>query len=95
MSRIYKFPEVLALDKRIKKTTKGMHGVSLTVRDKFEKDSSYYEFLVGDNSGPDRYVNIYTYLLEKNTRIIKVYNHNDGAIMKLEEWRKLRDKESK
>jgi len=54
MERILKFPEVEAINKQISNSSKGVHGVSIIVRDEFEGDTAYYDFMVEDNSHEDR-----------------------------------------
>jgi hypothetical protein len=87
---ISKFPEVEAIKKQIDKNSKSTHGVSFMVHDEFNSDTSYYLIEVGDNSHDDKYVNVYDFLLEKQTGQIKAYDHLSGAIMSLQEWRKSR-----
>ena len=90
MDKIFKFPEVQAINRQINKATKGAHGVSIMVSDEFDGDTSYYHFKVGDNSNDYMYHNIYDFLLEKNTGKIKVYESVSDSIMNLKDWRKSR-----
>jgi len=90
MDKIFKFPEVQAINKQIDKTSKGTHGVSIMVHDEFKGDTSYYHFMVGDNSNEDRYMNVYDFLLDKKTGQIKAYDPSLDSIMNLQDWRKTR-----
>lgn len=90
MDEILKFPEVEAITKQINKMSKGTHGASIMVYDEFNGDTSYYDFMVGDNSREDRYVNIFHFLLEKKTGQIKAYDPSLDSIMSLQNWRKMR-----
>ena len=90
MDKIFKFPEVEAINKQIAKTSNGTHGVSIMVHDEFEGDTSYYNFMVGDGSHGDRYVNAFNFLLEKKTGQIKAYNPLLDSIMSLRDWRSTR-----
>ena len=90
MDKIFKFPEVEAINKQIDKTSKGTHGISIMVRDEFKGDSSYYHFMVGDNSHEDRYSNIFDFLVEKETWQIKAYAPSLNSIISLQDWRKAR-----
>ena len=90
MDKIFKFPEVEAVNKQIDKTSNGKHGVSIMVRDEFNGDTSYYHFMVGDNSHEDRYMNVYDFLLEKKTGQIKAYDPSLDSIINLQIWRKHR-----
>jgi hypothetical protein len=90
MDEIFKFPEVEAINKQIDNTSKGTHGVSIMIHDEFNGDTSYYHFMVGDNSRKDRYVNIFNFLLEKKTGQIKAYDPSLDSIMTLQDWRKTR-----
>jgi hypothetical protein len=90
MDKIFKFPEVEAINKQINQTSKGKRGVSIMVHDEFEGDASYYNFMVGDNSRDDRYVTIFNFILEKKTGEIKAYDPVSDSIMTLKEWRKTR-----
>lgn len=91
MNKIFKFPEVEAINKQISEASKGRHGVAIIVSDKFNDDTAYYNFKVGDNSHEDRYSNIYNFLLEKKTGQIKVYDPVTDSIMSLKDWRKTRN----
>ena len=73
MKLIFKFPEVDAINTQIDRRSNGAHGVSMTVHDEFNGDTSYYRCAVGDNSLEDRYVNFFNFLLDKKTNEIKVY----------------------
>lgn len=90
MDEIFKFPEVEAINKQIIKTSKGTHGVSIQVHDEFERDTSYYNFMVGDNSHEDRYVNVFNFLLDKKSGQIKAYDPVLDSVMSLKDWRKAR-----
>jgi hypothetical protein len=90
MNTIYNFPEVKELDKLIRKSSKGAHGVSFIVEDEFEGDTSYYHFSVGDNSHEEKYEKIFDFLLEKKTGQIKVYDSAKDSIMSVQAWRKLK-----
>jgi len=90
MERIFKFPEVEATNRQISNTSKGAHGVSIMVHEEFEGDTAYYDFMVGDNSRKDRYVNIFNFLLDKRTGEIKAYDPLLDSIMSLQDWRKTR-----
>jgi hypothetical protein len=90
MDKIFKLPEVAAVNKKIDKTSKGAHGVSIMVHDEFNGDTSYYHFMVGDNSHEDRYINVYDFLLDKKTGQIKVYDTVTDSIMSLKDWRRTR-----
>jgi len=91
MDKIFKFPEVQAINKQIDKNSKGTHGVSIMVEDEFDEDTSYYHFRIGDNSHEERYENIYDFLLEKKTGQIKVYDPVSDSILSLKDWRKNRN----
>src|SRR3954465_8543039 len=43
MDKIFKFPEVQAINKQINKNSKGTHGVSIMVHDEFNGDTSYFD----------------------------------------------------
>lgn len=88
MDKIFKFPEVQAINRQIQKTSKGKHGVSFMVRDEFNNDTSFYLFMVGDNSHEDRYRNVYNFVLDKKTGQIKAYDALLDSIMSLDDWRK-------
>jgi hypothetical protein len=90
MDKIFKFPEVEAINKQIDKTTNGKHGVSIMVHDQFNGDTSFYHFRVGDNSHEDRYVNVFDFLLYKQTNEIKAYDPTLDTVLSLQEWRKTR-----
>jgi len=90
MDKIFKFPEVEAVTKQIKENNKGTHSASIMVYDEFNGDTSYYHFMVGDNSHEDRYMNIYDFLLDKKTGQIKAYDPSLDSIMNLLDWRKAR-----
>jgi hypothetical protein len=90
MDKIFKFPEVQIVDKQIRKKSEGLHGVAIMVRDEFQADTAYYDFMVGDNSHEDRYVNMFNFILEKKTGQIKVYDSITDSIMNLKDWRKTR-----
>ena len=90
MDKIVKYPEVKYINEQIDKSSNGKHGVAFFVHDEFEGDTSYYDFEVGDNSHEDRYVNIYNFLLEKKTGLIKVYDPSSDSILSLKDWRKKR-----
>lgn len=90
MDKIFKFPEVEAINKQIEKTSKGTHGVSIIVHDEFNSDTTYYHFMVGDNSHDDRYVNIFNFILDKKTNEIKVYDSALDTVLSLKDWRKTR-----
>lgn len=90
MDKIFKFPEVEAINKQIDKTSNGEHGVSIMVHDEFNGDTSYYHFMVGDNSHDDRYVNIFNFILDKKTNEIKAYDPALDTVLSLQEWRKTR-----
>ena len=92
MDKLFNFPEVEAINKEIIKTSKGRHGVSIQVHDEFERDTSYYIFMVGDNSHDDRYVNVFNFLLDKKSGQIKAYDPLLDSVMNLEDWRKARKK---
>jgi hypothetical protein len=87
---IFRFPEVQALNKQIGKESKGAHGVSIRVDNNFNGDSTYYHFIVGDNSHEDRYVNVYDFLLDKKTNEISAYDPVPDTILNLQDWRKSR-----
>ena len=91
VDKIFKFPEVEAINNQIDKTSNGTHGVSIIVHDEFNGDTSYYHFMVGDNSHGHRYMNVYDFLLDKNTGQIKVYDSVLDSIMSLQIWRKARE----
>jgi hypothetical protein len=91
MDKIFKFPEVQELDKEINKSSKGTHGDSIIVRDEFEGDSAYYDFMVGDNSHEDRYVTIFNFVMEKRTGKIKAFDSTRDSIMTLKDLRKTRE----
>src|ERR1700709_1189031 len=90
MGKIVMFPEVENINEQIYKSSKGKHGVTFFVHDEFVGDTLYYDFEVGDNSHEDRYVNIYNFLLEKKTGLIKVYDPTSDSILSLKNWRKKR-----
>ena len=90
MERIFTLPEVEAINKLISKTSKGSHGVSIMVHDEFEGDSSYYHFMVGDNSHEARFVSSFNFLLEKKTGQLKAYYPLLDSIMSLQDWRQIR-----
>jgi hypothetical protein len=90
INRIFKFPEVEAITKQINKNSKGAHSASIMVRDEFNGDTTYYQFMVGDNSHDDRYVNIFNFLMDKRTGQIKAYDPALDSIMSLQDWRKSR-----
>ena len=90
MDKIFKFPEVEAVNEQIDKASKGTHGVSIMVHDEFNGDTSYYHFMVGDNSHEDKYMNVYDFLLDKKTRQIKAYDPSLDSIMNLKDWRNTR-----
>lgn len=90
LERIYKFPEVQAVNKQIEKNSNGKHGVSIITRDELDSDTAYYVFEVGNNSRDDRYINIFNFLLEKKTGEIKVYDPVTDSILTLKAWRKTR-----
>jgi hypothetical protein len=90
MVEIFKFPEVEAITKQIKESSKGKHSASILVYDEFNGDTSYYHFMVGDNSHEDRYMNIFDFLLDKKTGQIKAYDPSLDSIMNLQDWRKTR-----
>ena len=90
MNKIFKFPEVETINKQIDETSKGKHGVSISVHDEFNGNTSYYHFMVGDNSQEVRYINVYDFLLDKNTGQIKAYDPVLDSIMNLQDWRKAR-----
>lgn len=90
MNKIFKFPEVEAITKQINKSSKGTHSASIMVRDEFNGDTTYYQFMVGDNSHDDRYVNIFNFLMDKKTEQIKAYDPALDSIMSLQDWRKYR-----
>src|SRR4051794_29579880 len=50
MGEILMFPEVQAINKQIRKNSKGIHGISIMVHDEFNGDTSYYHIMAGDNS---------------------------------------------
>lgn len=91
MDKIFKFPEVEAVTKQINKSSKGKNSASIMVRDEFNGDTSYYDFMVGDNSHDDRYINIFNFLLDKRTGQIKAYEPVLDSIMSLQDWRKSRE----
>jgi hypothetical protein len=88
VKKLNKFPEVQLLDKQIRKASKGIHGVSYQILNKYGKDTSYYVIEVGDNSHDDRYINVYTFLMEKKTSVIKIYEPVNDSFMSLKEWRR-------
>jgi hypothetical protein len=88
MDKIFTFPEVQAINKQINKNSKGTRGVSIMVHDEFNDDTSYYHFMVGDNSQGDRFMNVYDFLLDKKTGQLKVYNSALDTIISLQGWRK-------
>ena len=90
MDKIFKFPEVEAINKQIDRTSKGTHGVSIMVHDEFNSDTSYYHFMVGDNSQEDRFMNVYDFLFDKKTGQIKAYDPALDSILSLQDWRKAR-----
>lgn len=90
MDKIFKFPEVRAINRRIIKATKGAQGVSIMVSDEFDNDTSYYDFRVIDNSSDYIYHTMYDFLLEKKTWQIKVYESASDSIISLKDWRKSR-----
>jgi hypothetical protein len=90
MDKIFKFPEVEAINKQINKTSKGTHGISIMVHDEFEGDTSYYNLMIGDNSHEGRYVNVLNFLLEKKIGQIKAYDRLLDSVMSLQDWRKTR-----
>ena len=90
MDKIFTFPEVQTINKQIDKTSDGKHGVSIMVRNEFNGDTSYYHFMVGDNSHKDRYINVFDFLLEKKTGQIKAYDPSLDSVMNLKNWRKAR-----
>jgi hypothetical protein len=90
MNKILKFPEVEAITKQINKSSKGTHSASIMVHKEFNGDTSYYHFMVGDNSHDDRYVNIFNFLMDKRTGQIKAYDPALDSIMSLQDWRKSR-----
>jgi|GEM_PF-1776213 len=90
IDNIFMFPEVQAINVQIDKTSKGKHSVSFMVHDQFNGDSSYYHFMIGDNSHEDRYVNLLNFLLDKKTNEIKAYDPTLDTVLSLEDWRKTR-----
>lgn len=90
IEKIWKFPEVEAINRQITRTSKGKHGVAIMVDDEFDNDTSYYSFMVGDNSHDDRYVNIFIFRYDKKKGQIKVYDPIADSIISLQEWRKER-----
>ena len=88
MDKIFKFPEVEAISKQINNSSKGIHSASIMEHDEFNGDTSYYHFMVGDNSHNDRYVNIFNFLMDKKTGQIKAYDPAFDTIMNLQDWRK-------
>jgi hypothetical protein len=92
MGKIFSFPEVEAINKHRIKRSKGSHGVSIQVHDEFERDTSFYNFMVGDNSHEDRYVNVFSFLLDKKSGQIKAYDAVLDSVMSLKDWRNARKK---
>ncbi|WP_162945075.1 hypothetical protein [Flavisolibacter nicotianae] len=90
IGKIFKFPEVEAINKQIDKSSKGTHGVSIMVHDEFNGETSYYHFMVGDNSHEDRFANIFNFLLDKKTNEIKAYDPALDSVLSLQDWRKTR-----
>jgi hypothetical protein len=90
MDKIFKFPEVEAITKQINKSSKGTHSASIMVRDEFNGDTTYYQFMVGDKSHDDRYVSIFNFLMDKKTGQFKAYNPALDSIMSLQDWRSSR-----
>ena len=90
MDKIFKFAEVEAITDQINKISKGKHSASMMVYDEFNRDTSYYHFMVGENSHDDRYVNIFNFLMDKKTGQIKAYDSVLDTVMNLRDWRKSR-----
>ena len=90
MDLIYNFSEVQALDKLINDRSKATHGVSMSVKDNFGGDTSYYSISVGDNSKTERWEPVYNFLLVKKTNELRVYEPDSDSIMTIKLWRKIR-----
>ena len=91
MDTIFRLPEVQDIHKKISKSSRGAHGVSMQVSQEFNGNSSYYCLRVGDNSREDRYYNIFIFLIDKKTKEIKAYDTVLDSIMSLEDWRRTRE----